>query len=192
MTDPMKAPSEAWAALDWDIRVRVPKFLRGAGLVEDADALANLPPITSIECLAPLKDITSKAAKAAYALWLKRKPALGSVACAACRCAAVEASKMTLLPPGQAALPVAAEVARVEAGLRAEVLVGTGDAEGAADWSAAVIACGDFECSDLEVWERARARLHPIVIEVMRSWQHDHTSQDTFGAEPLGSHASGA
>ena len=161
----------AWIALDWDIRTRVPLFLRAAGLVQHAEALSGLPPINSIDSLRGLKEITKAAAVEAYQAWLAKKPPLGSSACAACRCAAVEASKMTLLPPGQAAIPIAAEVAKTDIALRADALVGTGDAEGAADWAAALIACGDFNCPESEIWERARARLHPTVLQIMMSWQ---------------------
>ena len=182
----------AWRALDWDIRVRVPAFLRAAGLVPHAEAMSGLAPINSIESLRGLKDITKAAAVEAYQTWLAKKPPLGSAACAACRCAAVEASKMTLLPPGHAAIPIAAEVARTDIELRADALVGTGDAEGAADWAAALIACGDFDCPDVEIWERARARLHPVVLDIMKSWQaqddrHPQVSSDPKG--PSGSEA---
>jgi hypothetical protein len=161
-----------WEALDWDIRRRVPTFLRAAGLDHHAFELESLSEIHNVGTLAACREACADAAKAAYAAWLVKKPPLASVACDAARRAALMASKETLLSSAEAALPVAKELAQLtDAFLQRICQVAAGDAEGAADHAAAVIACGDFECDDGEKYVRAKARLAGVVKEIKESWR---------------------
>jgi hypothetical protein len=82
------------------------------------------------------------------------------------------ASKETLLSSAEATLPIAKELAQLtDAFLQRICQVAAGDAEGAADYAAAVIACGDFECDDGEKYVRAKARLAGVVKEIQASWR---------------------
>lgn len=162
---------EAWRALDWDVRTRVPALLRAAGLQEHAAIIASLPPLTGFEAIRELREPARAAALAAHGAWLARKPPMGSLACTTARAAAVEASKSTMLLAAPAQLPIAQALQTLPAELRAVVTAATGDAEGAADWSAATAACGDFGTTDTDAWARPRARLAPVVEEIKASWR---------------------
>ena len=159
-----------WEALNWDLRHRVPTFLRAAGLEEHAKALASLPAIGSLQALAEAKATAHAAAKAAHEAWKRLKPPDGSHACTAARQAAVEAKGMTLLPSAELTLPIAAELRAADAKLRDDAGFAASEAEVAAEWGAAVAACGDFDCGGSETWARARARLAPVIAEVMSTW----------------------
>lgn len=161
-----------WQALSWDVRSRVPAFLRAAGLDEQADAMASLPEITSLRVLADAKRQAHEAARAAFTAWKDRKPPNGSHACTAVRQAAYEAKGITLLPSAGLTLPIAVELRGADdASLQADAAYAASEFEVAAEWAAALVACGEFECEDSETWTIARARLAPVIVEVMKSWQ---------------------
>jgi len=163
-----------WQSLDWDVRVRVPTFLRAAGFGEHADALASLPEIASLRILASVKATTHAAAQAAIGAWRDRKPPNGSHACTAARQTSAEATGMTLLPSAGLTIPIARELQIADAALREDAKFASNEAERAAEWSACVAASDairDLDPDASETWTRARAKLHPIVAEIMKSWK---------------------
>ena len=56
-------------AADWLVRVHTPAWLRLAGLTEQADALANLPEITSMKQVPSIRPAIEAARKDASAAW---------------------------------------------------------------------------------------------------------------------------
>jgi hypothetical protein len=164
-----------WQAIDWDVRVRVPTFLRAAGLDDHATTLAGLPEFTSLRGLADVKLTLHAAARAAYGAWQDRKPPTGSHACTAARQSAEEARGITMLPTAGLALPIAAELASLtDAKLQADARYAADEAEVAAGWGAALVAADALrghEGEDSETWTLARAKLAPVIREVMTSWK---------------------
>jgi hypothetical protein len=152
-----------WAALDWDLRTRVPTFLRAANLDAHAELIASLAPIVDVPSLLLARQIAAGAALAAHAEWQDRKPPMGTPECDAARTAAMAAAEKTALPCSV----VAGEALR-EVHANPWAFVVAGDLENAARWSAAAIACGG---GDLVM---TTARLDPVVREVegkMPSWR---------------------
>lgn len=155
--------ARAWSAIDWDLRVRVPAFIRAAGLLEYAKKLEKSPEVHDVTTLLALRDTAANAARAAYCLWLKRKAPVDTTGCRAAKAAAVEATGRTILPSARASVEAIHEVQAESTGWAVMVC---GDAENAASWAAAVVATGDGS------WAEARERLLPIVREIEATpWQ---------------------
>jgi hypothetical protein len=73
----------AWMATDWLVRVNAPAAFRLAELTEQADRLASLPEINSIETATAAQPIIEAAASAAWAAWDARAAWAASAAWAA-------------------------------------------------------------------------------------------------------------
>jgi hypothetical protein len=73
----------AWLALDWSCRVSAPVWLRLAGLVSHAEALAALPPITGAASAKAAQATLDRAREATYAAWAAAWDAAGAAAGAA-------------------------------------------------------------------------------------------------------------
>ena len=65
--DPAADERRAWLATDWLVRVQAPAWLRLAGLVEHAAALAAVQPITSAEYAANVQGVIERARDSAHA-----------------------------------------------------------------------------------------------------------------------------
>jgi hypothetical protein len=118
-------------ALDWLVRVYTPTWLRLVpALVADADALAGLPRIETLEQAAQVGKLVRETASYAREAWA----AAGAAARAAARAAAGAAAGAGA---GAAAWDAAWDAARAAAGAAA------GAGAGAAAWDAARAAAGD-------------------------------------------------
>jgi hypothetical protein len=89
-------------AADWLVRVHTPAWLRLAGLTTHADALANLPEITSMAQAPSIRGPIEAARKDAYTVWAAARAAAWdaawAAAWAAARAAAGAAAKKKLAP----------------------------------------------------------------------------------------------
>jgi hypothetical protein len=111
--------ARAWMALDWLVRDYTPRWLRLAGLTEQADRLADLPEFRAgmdVPAIRPVIDAVREDARAAWdaawaAAWDAVRVAAGDAAGDAVRDAAGDA-------PGHAARVAARDAARDAARLR--------------------------------------------------------------------------
>lgn len=128
----------AWRATDWSSRVRVPMFLRAAGLDVSADAVAALPEQIDPASIVLARAVAADAARTAYAEWCDLKPPMGSAGCLAARMAALDAANSTVFACSHEAVHAAKQI--MESGERAFALVVLGDLENAARFAACVVA----------------------------------------------------
>jgi hypothetical protein len=128
----------AWRATDWSSRVRVPAFLRAAGLTVSADSVASIPEQLDPASIVAARATAADAARTAYAEWLYVKPPLGSPGCLAARTAALDAATSTVFACAHAAVLAAQEITQSPEHQTAVVVLG--DLENAARWAACVIA----------------------------------------------------
>ena len=100
-------------AADWLVRVHTPAWLRLAGLITQADALASLPEITSMAQVPSIREPIEAARRDANAAWFATRAAAGAAAWAAARAAAGAAAGDTA---GEAARAAAWDAAGDTAG----------------------------------------------------------------------------
>ena len=157
-------------AADWLVRVNTPAWLRLAGLTVHADALANLPEITSLAQVpsirAPIEAAQRDAAAALDAAWAAAWDAARTAAWDAARTAALAAARAAAWAAAWAAARTAARAAAWDAA-RTAAWDAARNAARTAAWAAAWAAAWDAARDAAR--DAAWAKLEPTMKQLQLS-----------------------